>query len=394
MSKTYNILWIDDEHDDESLETFIIQAEESYGIILEGYSNFKEGFQVLEDNLSRFDGVLLDALFFEDETSQTPNPSGLGSAIKKINELIPKKAFPYFILSGQTHFTDVANPILEAFQLRCYNKKNPDDVKELLQNIITEADKQIETQIKQENQLLFEILNDYPDQARDTFISIFKGLKGVNTRFDDQLYFTQLRIILETMFRKANAFGLLHDRCVQVGGSKVNLTESSLFLSGEDTNHLKVKCAVTHFPKVIANNVENIIYTTGAASHTTEVDITKNIDVQAYRKGINTPYLLYSLALQLMDVLIWFDRYSKANNDLATNKSHWQDIEFDANGNKYEIAEIVKIAKNGWGTVLINRGNKSISVYKGDITKLNLSVDDKIKFTVKDSSQAENITKV
>lgn len=393
MSKTYNILWIDDEHNDEALLPFILQAEQQ-DIELEGYGSFKEGFNALEANINFYDVILLDALFFEDENSETPNPAGLGSAIQKINELRNKKAFPYFILSGQTHFTEVKNPILEAFKIRCYNKKNPEDVIELLQNIKAEADMQTDLQIKHENQTLFEVLKQYPNSARDTFISIFKGLKGFNNQFDDQLYFTQIRIILETLFRKANVCGLLHDKCVQVNSSQVNLTESYLFLSGLDTKHLKVTCSVTHFPKIIANNVKNIIHTTGAASHTSVVDITENIHIQAYRKDVKTPYLLYSLALQLMDVLIWFHTYVKSNNNIAINKSYWQDIEYDGNGNKFETAKIVKVAANGWASVFVNNGTKSISVFKGDVTGCNLKVGDWIKFTVKDSSVAQNITEL
>ena len=352
MSKTYNILWIDDEHNDEALFPFILQAEQQ-GIILEGYGSFKEGFNALEANLNFYDVILLDALFFEDENSQTPNPAGLGSAIKKINELIPKKAFPYFVLSGQTHFTENTNPILDAFKLKCYNKKNPDDVKELLINIKAEASTQLELQIKHENQTLFEVLKQYPNSTRDTFISIFKGLKGFDNHFDDQLYFTQLRIILESMFRMANAFGLLHDKCVQVNGNQVNLYESYLFLSGLETKHLKVSCSETHFPKIISNNVKNIILTTGAASHTTTVDITQNIHIQAYRKDVNTPYLLYSLALQLMDVLIWFDRYSKLKSDIKLNKSYWQNLE------KTIYEGLIDIDESGnyyCGEYLLNKG--------------------------------------
>lgn len=393
MSNTYNILWIDDEHNDEALLPFIVQAE-SQGIQLEGYKSFKEGFDALETNINKYDVILLDALFFEEETSETPNPAGLGSAIQKINELRSKKTFPYFVLSGQTHFTDVTNPILEAFKLRCYNKKNPDDVKELLGNIKIEADNINVTQIKHENQTLLNAIKEYPDEVRDTFITIFKNLKEGNFQFDDQLYFTQLRIILEHLFRKANSIGLLHDACVQKGNNQVNLTESSLFLAGLDTNHLNVRCLVTHFPKLIAENVKNIIHTTGAASHTSNVDITQNIDYQAYRTDIKSPYLLYSLAFQLMDVLIWFEGYSKANNDVAKNKSYWISFNRDLHGNKIEIETIAKIAPNGWGTVETNKGTKSVSIHKDTITNNNLSVGDQIMFIVKDSSSAQNITKI
>lgn len=393
MRKNYNILWIDDEYNDEALLPFILQAEQ-HDVILDGYGSFKEGFSALQANINHYDVILLDALFFEDETSETPNPAGLGSAIKKINELISQKAFPYFVLSGQTHFTDVTNPILEAFQIRCYNKKNPDDVKELLNNIKVEADAQIDLQIKHENHLIFEILQGYPKEARDIFLSVLKGLKGLNNGFSDELYFTPLRKILETLFRRANAAGLLHDKCVQVNGSNVNLTESFLFLSGYDTKYLKVRCSRTHFPKIISNNVEKIIHTTGAASHTSVVDVAKNIHIQAYRNNVNTPYLVYSLALQLMDVLIWFDGYIKDNNDIETNNSFWRDIEYNQDGIKYEIAEIIKVALNGWATVLIDNGLRSISVYKGDVAEHNLKVGDKIKFTVKENVQAEGISKI
>ena len=393
MSNTYNILWIDDEHDDPDLIPFIVQAE-TQGIILEGYKSFKEGFNILDANLNKFDIILLDALFYEDETSETPNPAGLGSAIQKINELRSRKTFPFFVLSGQTHFTDVTNPILEAFKIICYNKKNPEDVKQLLINIKNAADNQIITQIKHENQTLLNAIKDYPNEARDTFITILKNLKEGNIQFDDQLYFTQLRIILEHLFRKANSIGLLHDTCVQKGNNQVNLTESSLFLAGLDTNHLNVCCSITHFPKLIAENVKNIILTTGAASHTSNVDITQNIDYQTYRTDVKSPYLLYSLAFQLMDVLIWFEDYSKANNDVAKNKSYWISINRDQYGNKIETETITKIAYNGWGTVEINKRTKSISIHKDAVSNNNLSVGDQIMFTVKDSSSAQNITKI
>ncbi|WP_310559184.1 hypothetical protein [Flavobacterium sp.] len=393
MSNIYNILWVDDEHNDEALLPFIVQAE-SQGIIIDGYKSFKEGFTVLESNLNKYDVILLDALFYEDETSETPNPAGLGSAIQKINELRSRKSFPFFVLSGQTHFTDVTNPILEAFKIRCYNKKNPDDVKELLLNIKIEADNQIVTQIRHENQLLFNVLKEYPDEVRDTFITILRNQKEGNNQFDDQLYFTQLRIILEHLFRKANSIGLLHDACVQQGNNQVNLTESSLFLSGFDTKHFNVNCTMTHFPKLIAENVKNIIHTTGAASHTSNVDVTQNIDIQAYRTEITSPYLLYSLAFQLMDVLIWFDGYSKTNSDIATNRSYWKNFNKDQYGNKIEVETIINIAGNGWGTVAINKGTKNISIHKDAITQNNLGIGDQIEFVVKDNSTAQNITKI
>lgn len=391
MSKTYNILWIDDEHNDAALLPFIIQAE-GQGIILKGFRSFKEGFRDLENDLNNYDVILLDALFFEDETSETPNPAGLGSAINRINELKNQKVFPFFVLSGQTHFTDVTNPILEAFKLRCYNKKNPVDVKELLADIIVSANNQTETQIRHEHQTIFDILKDYPPELSKTLLNILIGIKNGANGFNDELYFTQLRIILEGLFRKANRIGLLHDNCIPRG--QVNLTDASLFLAGNDTNHCGVRCAVTHFPKIIAENIKAILFITGAASHTSAVDITTNMNVQEYRRVVNTPYLLYSLTYQLMDVLKWFNEYSKANNDIIVNKSYWQPIEFDVDGNKFHSGSISRIAPNGWGTVTDDNQGKNISIFKDTVKDLGLVENDRIKFTIEEKVQAKNIQKL
>ncbi|AEM70793.1 hypothetical protein Murru_1753 [Allomuricauda ruestringensis DSM 13258] len=392
MNKVYNVLWLDDEHDHPDMEPFLILAEDS-GIILKGFRNPIEGFRELEANVNHYDAILLDALFFEHENSETVSKKGLGTSIARINQLKNRKLFPFFVLSGQPTFVEAQNDILEANNLRCYNKKKLEDVKELLQNIKAEADRQIDLQIKHDNQNLFNLLESYPDSSRDTFISVFKGLKGLKSDFEDQLYFTQLRIILEQMFRKANEIGLLHDRCVKVKGRQVNLTESCLFLSGLDTKHLGIRCSETHFPKVIANHVKNIIHTTGAASHDVNVDIKKNIDVQNLRRTVNTPNLLYSLTFQLIDVLLWFHGYAKANDDQVRNKSFWQEFDFDEYGNKYQFEEIASIAPNGWGQIELKNGF-SVGVPKDEMAKLNLKVGDKIKFWIRNSSIANGISKV
>ena len=384
----YQVLWIDD--DAEKQDGFLDSAYLE-GLDINYYKTSKQGMEELTSKIEQYDAVILDAMVYNDSEDETAALTGLFSSIKKINSLSDRKKIPYFIFSGHMA-KDENSSAREMLADETIFIKSKDN-QALFLAIKKEADTQIDIQIKHENQLLFDVLKEYSDSTRDVFISIFKGLKGHNNKFDNQLYFTQLRIVLELMFRKANAIGLLHDKCVQVNGSQVNLTESCSFLSGYDTKYLKVKCAVTHFPKVIATNIQNLIYITGAASHTAEVDITKNIDIQAYHQDINTPYLLYSLALQLMDVLTWFSGYSKANSDIAVNQSHWLEIEVDQFGNKYETEVLTNIASNGWGTVLVNNGAKRVSIHREEITKLNLTIGDSIKFIVNDSAKAQYISK-
>jgi hypothetical protein len=387
--KLYNILWIDDQHEELSA---LHRTAIDYGIKLFPYKSMNGGCGELEKNYNLYDAILLDAKFFEneDDVPGTEDTKWVHQAKDRILQL--GKKFEYFVLTGQAK-AYASEEFNNAFKF-VFEKGKSEDLDELFERLVKAADSQIETQIRHENAKLFEVLKNYDIEVTKTILQILKGIKIGGSNFDDQLYFTQLRIILEHIFRKANSIGLLHNACVQQGNNKVNLTESCLFLSGFDTKHLNVSCTITHFPKLIAENVKNIIHTTGAASHTANVDVTQNIDIQAYRNEITSPYLLYSLAFQLMDILLWYDSYSKTNNDVATNRTYWKDIERDQFGNKFEIETITNIAGSGWGTVEINKGTKNISIHKDAITQRYLAIGDQIKFTVKDSSFAQNITKI
>ena len=60
----YNILWIDDEH--ESLTSTKGRAK-SNGINLIGFKSLNSGMSELERNLHFYDGILLDAKFYEND---------------------------------------------------------------------------------------------------------------------------------------------------------------------------------------------------------------------------------------------------------------------------------------------------------------------------------------
>ena len=197
-------------------------------------------------------------------------------------------------------------------------------------------------------------------QAR--LLEILKSLKNPKDSFNDELYFIKLRMILESLFRSAKEYGLLHENCVSKEGN-VNLTDSSLFLAGEPTRHLGVGCKKKHFPRIIADIVKSILFITGAAAHTVDPQVEKNIDLKDYRYRINTPYLLYSLTFQLMDVLLWYKSYVEENPDKEINKSFWiktiGSIKQDNGGNYF------------CGEVLLNK-NYVVNNFK---------VDDEVKIT-------------
>jgi hypothetical protein len=330
MSKTYNILWLDDEFKDEDMIQFRIRAENE-GILLFGFESYEEAFDDLGDKIEYFDGILLDGLFLErkSQVKGTEDETALGSSIAKINELKSEKFFPWFVLSGKDEFTKSSNSILKANKKECFDKTNPKDLAKLFEAIKAECDDQLDTQIKHKYHKVFDAMNDLKisHESIKHFIKILKNIENPSLAMDDELFFTQLRIVVESLFRKANEFGLLHDDCVKGGQGKVNLSESSLFLAGSQTKYLGVKCQKSHFTKIISENIKSLLFITGAASHTVDADIKNNLNLHEYRADIKTPYLLYSLTFQLMDFIIWFRNYFNDNIDVNMNKSLWEPIE-------------------------------------------------------------------
>ncbi|MCA6412981.1 MAG: hypothetical protein IM601_12810, partial [Cytophagales bacterium] len=306
--KHYKVLWFDDEFDELLLikETAAIND-----ISLHGFSNAEEGVAELEKNYLIYDAVIADGLFFNKpgQSGDSVKDTALFSVARAIDKLSDKKVMPWFILSGQSSFTKEKNRYAEGYKNnKVYDKTSQDHLDLLWNDVKREADLQPETQIKHDYAKAFELCQaKYIGKAAlKPLMQILKSVREPNSSFDDELYFTQIRIILELMFRATNTIGLLHDRCVD--GGKVNLSESSLFLSGVATKHLGVSCKKAHFNKIISESVKSIIFITGAASHTVDPEIKNNINLTDYRQSVNTPYLLYSLTFQLLDILIWFKK--------------------------------------------------------------------------------------
>lgn len=375
--KKYNVLWIDDKPSEQ--EGFIDDAFLE-DIIITPFTTSKAGMKELMDNTNHYDAIVLDALGYDESEDESEELTGLMKSIKTINSL--DKKIPYFIYSAYMDKDEFkhAKSMLgdeEIFTKGTGNQK-------LFLAIKKSADNQPETQIRHEFPTLFNALETYSSDHKGTFLHLIQEVKKGGASLDDKLYFTQIRIVLEEMFRKANELGLLHDKCISNNG-KVNLAESSLFLSGEVTKHLNVKCSKVHFSKIIADNVKNIIFVTGAASHTTDPQYEKNINIQKYRDEIKTPYLLFSLIFSLMDVVIWFDEYSKENSNYMENVNLWEDLTPIVSSDNWVEGTITRLADNGWANFKPKNSDATIGIPPKMVESNNLKENDSIKIKTKPS---------
>ncbi|GAF05734.1 hypothetical protein [Saccharicrinis fermentans] len=385
----YNVLWIDDEPDKQDGFFDIADMKD---IILHNCKTSREGIEELSKKINFYDAVILDAKGYNDSEDEVPKLTGLLNSIIKIERLSPIRKIPYFIFTGQKDVVDNTDIIELLEQYPLYQKGVHND--KLFQDIKEAAKQNEETQIKHEHERVFEALSKYnviehfEDDATETLTKILIAIKKGDVNFSDKEQFTQIRRILEMMFRVANKKGLLHDKCIL--NNKVNLSDSSLFMAGEDTHHSDVRCSKKHFPKLIADLVKNILFITGSASHTEEevggVSSVDKQNLQEYRNTLRTPYFLFSLTLQLIDIVIWFNDYCDLNQDIEKNKSYWEDIPW-INGT------VTNVSRNNWGTFQDEQRKYNASIPKGLILKNHLRVNEKVKVKIKKENEIRFYTK-
>ncbi|WP_373495503.1 hypothetical protein [Aquiflexum sp.] len=375
----FQIIWIDDEWE----KNEAILDRESEGFHIKPFKVAKDGIAELEKNLEKYDAVILDAKGFKDSEDEVAKLNGLKYSIDRIKELSKNRVIPHFIFTGQKDLMDddTFNSFIDGIPI--FKKGLENDA--LFERINLEIQKRGNTLIKNEYPKLFKACEFISPKSFFTFSEILKNLKNPSISFNDTLHFNPLRKELELLFRKANQLGLLHDKCISEDG-EINLSESSNFLSGYDCIHLKIRCKKAHFTKIISDMVKNIIFLTGSASHTQSDKQTKKYNFDKHKREIDTPYLLYSITFQLIDIFIWFEKYALLNSDKEKNKKLWSSIntenvpdfitgilELDSNRNyhcgecillkgavenKFKIGDSLKV------TSLQENGNKSKNGYK------------------------------
>jgi hypothetical protein len=297
----YNILWIDDEH--ESLAGTKGRAKRN-GINLIPFKSLNNGMYELENNYPFYDGVLLDAKFFEseDDVKGSEDTYNVHRAKERLMQL--KKKFEVFILTGQAEAYE-DKTFKKAFT-KIYKKGSDDEIDRLFADIKLDAANQEDTQIRHAYKRVFDV-------CTEKYIGELAGQDVLNLlKVNDDLHidnqFNAIRKIVEDLLTAFSKYRLLPLEFVTPG---VALNESSKFLAGKaaDGTPLIEKgyqhAEETHLPVLIASSLRSILSITQAGSHRSNVDL--------HVKTIKTPYLFKSVLFQLFDVLAWFKQYVDSN---------------------------------------------------------------------------------
>ncbi len=297
----YNILWIDDEH--ETLTGTKGRAKRN-GINLVPFKSLNSGMAELERNYPFYDGVLLDAKFFENEDDVKGSEDTYNVHRAKERLLQLKKKFEVFVLTGQAEA--YADGTFKKAFTKIYKKGSDEETDRLFADIKQAAAHQEDTQIRHCYKRVFDVCTEkyIGEIAGQDILNLLK----VNDEMNVDNHLNSIRKIVEDLFAAFSKFRLLPIEFVTSG---IALNESSRFLAGKGSDgslftekgyqHLEE----THLPKQMAFNIKSILSITQAGSHRSEIDL--------YIKTTKTPFLLKSVLYQLLDVMVWFKMYVDSN---------------------------------------------------------------------------------
>jgi hypothetical protein len=274
--KTYKVLWIDDEWQKQS--DFITEAEQE-DIIIDAYETAKAGMEAFVNNIDDWDAIILDAKGFDESADEVASLKGLFNAIKTITEQKTRRFVPWFVFSGQPDRFDNEEFKHSIQGKDPYNKNIQEDKERLFNDIKEEADKSLETQIRHEHADVFATNVD-----KAIMLKLLIASKTKDNR--NPAHLNDIRKIMEDIFNEC-----VIKKLIQPTITKFN----------ERSYHL---CQLD-IPVYIKRNVHSVVEITQTGSHRTQTDtdITNG----------SAPYLISSTINELLNIVLWWDGYKKAN---------------------------------------------------------------------------------
>ena len=311
----YNVLWLDDECG--NLKIFQNRCK-SYGLNLIPYTTKKAAMAALNENLERWDAILLDVEIYNEDENEVPSEEYFDDIKQTIENLKLKKAIPYFVSTGKEWGTFFRK------NYKYYIKHDQDA--ELIQDMLDKIKFTKENQIKAKYQDVFEALADMklPRETESILLDILLPLHypGDYPMFESKHYYTQLRKEVEFLFRAFHRVGLVPDQCIP--GGNVNLNQCSIYLSGKPAEHARVQYGGEGdrvVPEYIESIIKSILEFGNINSHTVDLEKADEDRIAEIFSRGRSNYLIFGLTLQLCEAIVWSSKHIALHGDKEKNLS-------------------------------------------------------------------------
>jgi len=362
------VLWVED--DPEVTVAYPLQAE-NYDLQLVSFPCWDDAKVALEGDYDRWSAIILDANCVHHKGEGENVVKFLGHALNDISRLRAEKGrlIPWYILSGGAE-KDISDSIIEERmewdsewteqQHKKYYSKNVDN-EVLYERIKAHAQKSVRIQIREmyneTNELLIRLNNDVCEDIL-TILETMHFPKS-HPHFVPRLFYNPLRKALEYVFRALGEAGVIPDVFFSKG--VVNLNQCFMFLIGRDAEKVGYRYGNAGdrvVPRHIQDMMSLIINLGNSNSHSTNQSHFTELseaEIQRYENqmkssGVNSRFLVFSMALQFCEIVQWMNIYIKEHPDKAANlaKCVKNEIFDDDAGNKSnEIVGIIEQDDDG-----------------------------------------------
>lgn len=306
----YNVIWIDDEWDTRG-KPFIQMCEIIHQIHITPFKTRKEGMELLIKDERPWDAVILDAKAYNESENETANLKGLYEAIRQIEGLRMRKNIPYFILTRQPDLmdNDTFNELIGTFY-----KKDIVGQNQLIEDLKAKVGESSRHRVRELYKDTVEILGQVNPNACESIIDIMEVMHfpASNPRFNYDESFNSLRKILENIFKEANKFQIIPDECIDKKEGNVNIDQCVQYLSGRNADVIGVRYGNVS-DKIVPRHIRDLLFLIK--------NLTNYLSHEYAKKYVVKPKdILFSLALQICEIVVWLNNYIKCHLNIDENK--------------------------------------------------------------------------
>ena len=324
----YNVIWIDDEWDTRG-KSFIQLCEVKHQIHITPFKTRKEGIELLLQDERPWDAVILDAKAFnESEENEAATLKGLIDAINKIESLKMKKVIPHFVLTRQPDLlgNETFKELIGTFYKKDKKKENENikDRDDLISDLKAKVAESPRLQIKLKYEEAINRISMLDSWSGEKLLDIFEAIHNPEKQIDPLLYYNPLRKILEFLFRAANKVSLIPDELIGNERNDVNLNQCVQYMSGKPADWLGIKYGGPR-DSIVPNHIKDMMFLVlnlgNINSHSTSLnqEELKRLGRYIERNVCNSTYLIYSLAMQISEIVLFLTKYIANYNDKYEN---------------------------------------------------------------------------
>ena len=374
------VLWVEDDPD--VTNTYPLEAE-NYDLELVPIGCWDDAKVELDNKFNQWSAIILDAKCKYHRDSKDNAIVFLREALDDISTICEKKGriIPWYVLTGgdESEVSDSINDKRLKWDKDWTDKKKKKyyskdlDREALYDRIRSHNQKSYRLQIIEMYQKTADQLLQLNKDVYEDVLTILETMHFPKSHpdFTPRLFYNPMRKALEYVYRSFGNAGIIPEEFFSKGN--VNLNQCFMFLIGRDAEKIGYRYGNAGdriAPRHIHDMMSLIINLGNSNSHSTDYshstelseDELQNYDNHINTTGVNSHFLIFSIALQFCEILQWMNHYIKGHPDNNENLRKCVKIEKFNDDELEGVVEVQKIyhigrkfgvnpgfvLKNGW----------------------------------------------